>query len=84
MYPAEYQHLVISEEEHFCRGGSVVVSPLGQILAGPLFDESGIVTTEIDLDDITRSKLDFDVNGHYNRTDIFDFKVNDQPKIIKE
>ena len=84
MYPAEYQHLVTSEEEHFCRGGSVVVSPLGQILAGPLFDESGIVATEIDLDDITRSKLDFDVNGHYNRTDIFDFKVNDQPKIIKE
>lgn len=84
MYPKAYQHLVESEDEHFCRGGSVIVSPLGQIVAGPLFDESGIVTAQIDLDEITKSKLDFDVNGHYNRTDIFDFKVNDQPDIIKE
>ena len=84
MYPAEYQHLVESEDEHFCRGGSVVVSPLGKILVGPLFDQSGIVTTEIDLADVTKSKLDFDVNGHYNRTDIFDFNVIGQPDIIKE
>ena len=67
MYPEAYQHLVESEDEHFCRGGSVIVSPLGQIVAGPLFDESGIVTAQIDLDEITKSKLDFDVNGHYNR-----------------
>ena len=84
MYPEAFQHLVASEDEHFCRGGSVVVSPLGQIMAGPLFDKSGIVSAQIDLDEITKSKLDFDVNGHYNRRDIFDFKVNDQPDIIKE
>ena len=57
---------------------------MGQILAGPLFDKSGIVTAEIDLEDIPKSKLDFDVNGHYSRRDIFDFKVNGQPKIVKE
>ncbi len=84
MYPTEYQHLVEAEVEDFCRGGSIVVSPMGQILAGPLFDKSGIVTAEIDLEDITKSKLDFDVNGHYSRRDIFDFTVNGQPKIVKE
>lgn len=84
MYPTEYQHLVEDEVEDFCRGGSIVVSPMGQILAGPLFDKSGIVTAEIDLEDITKSKLDFDVNGHYSRRDIFDFTVNGQPKIVKE
>ncbi len=84
MYPSEYQHLVESEDEHFCRGGSVVVTPLGKILAGPLFDTSGVVAAEIDLDDITRSKLDFDVNGHYSRTDIFDLRVNGQPKIVRD
>ncbi len=84
MYPTEFQQLVESEDEDFCKGGSVVVSPLGKILAGPLYDTTGILTTEIDLGEITRSKLDFDVNGHYNRADIFEFTVNNQPDIIED
>jgi nitrilase len=84
MYPHEFQHLVESEDENFCRGGSVIVSPLGKIIAGPLFDKAGIISAEIDLAEITRSKLDFDVNGHYNRADIFEFKVRNQPNMIKD
>jgi nitrilase len=60
------------------RGGSVIVSPLGEILAGPNFDGEAILTAEIDLDDIARGKYDFDVVGHYSRPDIFQLHVNER------
>jgi len=57
-------------------GGSVIISPLGDILAGPVFGEEAIINAEIDLDEITRGKYDFDVTGHYGRPDIFQLHVN--------
>ncbi len=84
MYPERYQHLVTNEKENICPGGSLIVSPLGDIIKGPLFGASGVLIADLDLDQITQSKLDFDVNGHYNRTDIFNFTVNHQPEIKKE
>ena len=39
---------------------------------------------EIDLDDVIKSKLDFDANGHYSRDDIFTYSVADQPDTKKE
>lgn len=75
MYPQKYQQLVKDEPEEICPGGSVIVSPLGKVVAGPLFGKAGVLIAEIDLDDITRSKLDFDVIGHYARPDIFEFRV---------
>lgn len=50
-------------------GGSVIVSPLGQTLAGPLWKKEGILTADLDLDDIARGKFDLDVTGHYSRPD---------------
>ena len=81
MYPEKYQHLVENEPENLCRGGSVIVSPLGKVITGPLFDEAGALIAEIDLDEIVHAKLDFDVIGHYSRNDIFEFKANNQPDI---
>ncbi len=81
MYPDKYQHLVQDEPENLCRGGSVIVSPLGKILAGPLFDEAGALIAELDLDEIVSAKLDFDVIGHYSRDDIFQFNAVNQPDI---
>lgn len=63
------------------RGGSVIVSPMGEILAGPLYEEEGILTADADRDEIIRSKMDFDVIGHYSRDDVFDFQVQGQPEI---
>ena len=61
------------------RGGSSIVSPLGQIIAGPVFNEDAILTAEIDPAEITRGKYDFDVVGHYARPDVFRLHVNEKP-----
>lgn len=84
MYPGKYQHLVQDEPENMCRGGSVIFSPLGKIIAGPLFDKAGALVAEIDLEEINFSKLDFDVIGHYSRDDIFQLNVLNQPEIGQE
>lgn len=74
MFPEAYREEVAKKGEVLCRGGSVVVSPLGEVLAGPLFDREGIVYATLDLREIGRGKMDFDVAGHYNRPDVFDFR----------
>jgi nitrilase len=60
------------------RGGSAIISPLGRLLAGPLYNESGILTAEIDIAEIARTKYDFDVVGHYARPDVFRLHVNEK------
>lgn len=59
------------------RGGSCIVGPLGQILAGPNYEGECILTADIDLGDIARGKFDLDVVGHYARPDIFKLYVNE-------
>ena len=50
------------------RGGSCIVSPLGEVLAGPLWDdENGLLTVEVDFEDCLRGRLDLDVGGSYSR-----------------
>ncbi len=61
------------------RGGSMIVDPLGQVLAGPDYSGECILTAELDMDAIARSKLDFDVVGHYARPDLFQLVVNENP-----
>ena len=63
-----------------CRGGSVVVSPLGKVMAGPLWDKEGILYANLDLAEAARGKMDFDVIGHYARPDVFDLKIPQQPQ----
>lgn len=58
------------------RGGSVIVSPLGEIVAGPLYDAEGVLVVDIDLADVTRGKYDLDVVGHYARPDVFQLRVD--------
>jgi len=59
------------------RGGSVIVNPLGKVLAGPCYDGECILTAELDLGEIAEGKYDFDVVGHYARPDVFRLEVND-------
>ncbi len=59
-----------------CRGGSVIVDPFGEVLAGPLHDEEGVLFAELDLGQVTRGRYDFDAAGHYSRPDIFTLTVD--------
>ena len=59
------------------RGGSVIVSPMGDVLAGPLYDQEGLILAEIDLDDIIKARYDLDPVGHYSRPDIFKLNVDE-------
>lgn len=61
------------------RGGSCVIGPLGQLLAGPKWDEECILFADLDRAELARSKFDFDAVGHYSRPDIFQLKVNEAP-----
>ena len=47
------------------------------MIAGPQYDREGILYADLDMDEIVRSKLDFDVTGHYARPDVFQFAVNE-------
>lgn len=63
-------------EKPLIRGGSVIVGPYGDVLAGPLFGEEGLVSAEIDRGEIARARYDFDVVGHYARPDVFSLHVD--------
>lgn len=79
MYPQQLEgiHDLDNQPEMMCRGGSAILSPMGHVLAGPLYDQEGILCAELDLADITRGKFDFDVVGHYARPDVFQLAVNE-------
>lgn len=84
-YPKHLQkELATDRPEILSRGGSVIISPLGKVLAGPLYNEEGLLTAEIDHDEIIRAKMDFDVIGHYARNDVFRFEVSRQPHMRKD
>ena len=80
-YPADYGASFGDEPETvISRGGSCIIGPLGQILAGPSFDGEGVLTAELDMGEIARGKFDFDVVGHYARPDIFQLHVNERAR----
>lgn len=79
-FPRDYDAIQGNDPDTIIsRGGSCIVNPLGQVLAGPEFERETILTAEIDLADIARGKYDFDVTGHYARPDVFRLEVNESP-----
>lgn len=68
-----------SPDDELIRGGSLITSPLGKVLAGPHFGSEKILSATLDLDEIGRAKFDFDVTGHYSRPDVFKLSVNEAP-----
>ena len=67
-------------DRELIRGGSVIVGPLGDILAGPLYGSEGLVSAEIDISELIGARYDFDVVGHYARPDIFQLQVDERPR----
>lgn len=82
MYPADLEIRSELEDwpEVLSRGGSAVFTPLGECLAGPLWDREGMLTVDLDMSEVARSKFDFDVTGHYARPDIFRLEIDESQK----
>lgn len=70
MMPADWEDIGEGPEV-LCRGGSAIVDPLGAYLAGPLYDQEGILLADLEMGRIVEARFDFDVAGHYDRPDIF-------------
>jgi nitrilase len=62
------------------RGGSMIVDPLGNVLAGPSYDGPCVHVAELHMAQIARGKFDLDVAGHYARPDVFELRVNEAPQ----
>lgn len=62
------------------RGGSLIVGPLGEVLAGPLYGQEGLVSASIDVETLVAARYDLDVSGHYARPDVFRLEVDERPK----
>ncbi len=60
------------------RGGSVIVGPLGDVLAGPVYGREAVLSAQIDPQDVIRARFDFDAAGHYARPDVFKLTVDEQ------
>jgi nitrilase len=83
LYPRDLPGIeeLAGQPDVICRGGSAIISPLGEVLAGPLFDQEGILYADLDLAEVARARLDFDVVGHYARPDVFQLTVDERPKL---
>jgi aliphatic nitrilase len=65
----------VIRDPSFC-GGSMIVAPDSNVIAGPLGPEEGILYADLDLEIGVRMKLRHDFAGHYNRPDVFQLQVN--------
>ena len=62
------------------RGGSMIIDPLGKMLAGPVYNEDALLTAELDMSIIPMAQMDFDPVGHYARPDVFSLHVDTAPR----
>jgi nitrilase len=70
-FPDDFPVALPEGEEVFGRGGAAIFEPVGgSALAGPLYDEEGMVVADIDLRSTMTAKRFFDVVGHYSRDDV--------------
>lgn len=67
-------------ERPLIAGGSLIVGPMGEVLAGPLVGRAGLLTAQIDTAELVRARYDYDVVGHYARPDVFELTVDERAK----
>ncbi|GAB1384926.1 carbon-nitrogen hydrolase family protein [Melaminivora sp.] len=77
---ALHNRLPDGDDTVLMRGGSCIISPLGRVLAAPVYEQDALLTAELDLSEIPQSQFDFDPVGHYARPDVFQLAVNTAPQ----
>jgi nitrilase len=83
-FPADYDPAWRGNpDEVLIRGGSVIVNPQGDVLAGPSYEGECLLTADIDLGEIAEGKFDLDVVGHYARPDVFRLEVDQSSRAVK-
>ncbi len=70
-YPEEVR--LAEGDEVMGRGGSAILAPDGSYLAGPLWDEEGVLYADLDPFRLYQARQRFDPAGHYHRPDVFRF-----------
>jgi nitrilase len=81
--PADFpdrERLYPDAEEWMNPGDSVVIAPGGEIVAGPMRKEIGLLEADIDITRVAAARRAFDVAGHYSRPDIFTLEVDARPQ----
>ena len=82
-FPDDYDTVQGNDPETVVsRGGSCIVDPFGQLLAGPHYEGPSLLIADLDSRDLARAKYDFDVVGHYARPDVFRLEVNERPTTV--
>ncbi len=83
--PADYDPLQGNDPDTvLIRGGSSIVGPLGEELVSPVYGRETVLVADIDLHEIPRAKFDFDVVGHYARSDVFQLRIDRRPHELVE
>jgi nitrilase len=81
-YPDDFPLSDLLEEHDLLgRGGSAILAPDGSYLAGPLYDEEGILYAELDPALLAEERQRFDPAGHYHRPDVLRLEVTPVPRV---
>ncbi|MFN2470348.1 MAG: carbon-nitrogen hydrolase family protein [Gaiellaceae bacterium] len=75
-YPADFPlHELLDGQDVIGRGGSAILAPDGSYLAGPLYDEEGILYADLEPARLYEERQRFDPAGHYHRPDVLKLEV---------
>lgn len=69
-------YLKANPDQWALNGGSCIVAPNGRYLVEPVFDKEELITCECNLDETIKERMTLDTSGHYQRRDVFEFKVD--------
>ncbi|HEY9048150.1 MAG TPA: carbon-nitrogen hydrolase family protein [Ohtaekwangia sp.] len=68
---------VIHKDGLLLNGGSCIIAPNGEFITSPVYDREALIVAEVDLSETIKERLTLDTSGHYQRRDVFSFKVKD-------
>ena len=78
-FPEDFPARIPDGADVMGNGGAVIIGPLGDIVAGPLYGQEGMLVADCDLGRGLSAKRWFDVAGHYSRSDVLTPQREDAP-----
>ena len=85
-FPADFELMedLAAAPEELSAGGSAIIGPDGEFLAGPLWREEGILYADLDLARLVEARQLMDNTGHYARPDVLSLRFDDSPRRLVE